>query len=353
MLGRSLCKLAEASEGIASLRRAVKLDASTGSYGVALAGAQYAAGQREAAYETLSAYSPSSLEEKFRGRYASILAASARAGTEPAVALERLEGAVKALPKEAPLWIALGKERSAAGHPETAFAAYSKALKIEDRDSDVSTVRSAITLAQIAAQASGGSQALDWYRQGAEVAERFAIGENVAEFALLAGRLYRQSEDYLAARNMLGSVAQTAPESVEAAYLLARCSTESKDYDRALGEAAAAVKKAKAVGDTDFLTKSLRHQGFLFEVKGKYREAGESYRQAGDQAKAAKMAKLEEIAAGNDQIDRMRKECRAKKAEVDREWQEMQKKKDLFGAADWQEIELSFQKRLAECQEYL
>lgn len=351
MLGTAQHNLQQTSEAIASLRRAVELEKGSAKYAFSLAQVYLSTGQPERVLQTLEAHSPADLPEAMRSRYAKTLAAAVGQSKEPEKALGQLERATKFLPRVPPLWLALGKARGKVEDFGGSFQAYQKAFELDPQD--LVAGRLVVRQAWLAAGTGVPPADLSWYRKGALVAEQLAAAEPSANHASLAGDSYLHAEDYAPARRWFEVALAADSANPETALSLARCSLGLEEDQRAIGELEAAYQKAKGATGSEVLVRIARSQGFAYHKVGDYGRAAEAYRRAGDEGKAEEMMGFQQLADSNDDVDRKRQECRAKKQAVDREQKAMEAKKALFSIEEWLKIESDFARQLAECQQYL
>ncbi len=152
MLGRVQVKAKKLSNAVASFRKAVEKASGNPNeqmgYKVILGQTQIRMEQYQKGYETLKSVSVSSLPANNRTSYALNFAMAATKTNRASEAIQVLRSQVKADPKNASLWVALGIAHDADSNDKKAFEAYNKAFSLnKDASSARNGIRSALSVA--------------------------------------------------------------------------------------------------------------------------------------------------------------------------------------------------------------
>jgi Flp pilus assembly protein TadD len=345
MLGASLFRLQRLDEAVASLGKAVELAPEEPSYALTLAQARLAAGAPEAAFAVLSERRLASLPAAVRDPWARGLAAAAERLDDPGKGLAALDAAAKEAPASAALQRARGRAVAAAGRPAEAFAAYSRADELEPGEGDAG--RRAVDAAFAAARSADEAEAKSWYLKAAGLAEALTATDPTPDGHLLAGEAWMGAGDYPRARGHFQAAAAAQAAAPLPRYYLGRCAFAEGDAEAALRHLDESVSLAP---DADLRARIQAARGIALHQLHRFDLAAAAYRAAGDPVQAAEMVRLGKLADGNDEIDRRRAACEAKRAEAERLRDE---NRDLAGTPDWRLVLQQIDKILADCRPYL
>jgi tetratricopeptide (TPR) repeat protein len=347
MLGVSLLKGGRPGEAVPSLERALALEPAIG-HALSLAQAQLRTGAPAAALATLDRHRPAAdADAETTASWAGLIAVAAGTAEEPAAGLPLLAAAIERRPAAPDLRLVLGRVHSRAGDHAAAFEAYAAAFEIGGEpaagDRGVAAAGPLAIRAAFAAAKADEAGRQEWYRRAAEIAGRLPVEGASAATLLLAGDALLLGERAADAEPRFAAAAAAEPGSAEARYQLARSRLALGDAEGALGH----LRDALARGpDSDLERSILGVQGRALADLERFADAADSFRRAGDAARAAQMDEAVAAAAHNAEIDRARDRCRL-------EWERIallrERNRDVEGTSAWAEIDRQAARLEAEC----
>ncbi len=310
MLGVSQRALGQVSPAIASLRKAVNLDASQASYKIALGQALLQAKRYQDAYEVLKPLKIASLDTSLRSSYALLFAQAATKTNRAGEAVSVLTTQARADARNARLQQALGSTYNAVGDEPKAFEAFKKAFEFNPKD--VTSGRNAVRAGISVARRSGSAQQKSrYYRQTAQVAESLATSSPTFDHQLLAGEAWLGAKEYSRALGWFDKARAKQSNNALVYFYSAQCKTSLNRLSPAIAD----LQQALKIGASGKLRTQVYNQGgYIYDKKKDYDNAIRWYQEASNQKMVAQMQDKKGKAAQNLQRD---KECTEFKRKIE------------------------------------
>jgi len=344
MLGVSQRALGQVSPAVASLRKAVELDASQPSYKIALGQALLQLDRYQDAYELLKPIKITSLDGSLRTSYALIFAQAATKTNRSGEAISVLNAQIGADARNPRLYQALGAAYIDAGEEAKAFESYKKAFELNPKDSASgrNAIRAGISIAR---RSSSSQQKTRYYTEAARVAEKLATTSPTFDHQLLAGEAWLGAKDYGRALGWFDKARAKQPSSALVYYYSAQCKTSLNQLNAAVAD----LQQALKIGASGKLRTQVYNQGgYIYDKKKDYDNAIRWYQEANNQKMVAQMQDKKAKAAQNKQRD---KECAEFKRKIDAlrlQVEELQKLGDMDNAKLLQEQLPGLEKQYAD-----
>ena len=343
MLGFSLVRLERPAEAIASLARAVELNAGSHQYALLLAQAQVTAGLADAGLGTLGGLEPAAVEESYRATYAQLLAAAAARSSDPAATRPLLERAVTVMPGSPPLWQALGVARQAAADLPGTLAAWTRWSDLEP--DNATAARLAVEAGfRAARQIEVRDEKARAYADAGALADRLTALDDSSEARLLAGEAWLGAKQYAHARAWLERVAEADREELRFSFVLGQCLLGEGRIREAL---ATFDRLLEGLDDEQLRRQVQGHRAYALVVLHDYARAAAAYREAGDEEAACAAERA--VAAWREE-QAHREECTTRLAKFQKALDEM----IVLGAKrEIENLERKIATIRAECRDYL
>ena len=297
MLGVSQRALGQVSPAIASLRKAVELDASQASYKIALAQALLQADQYQRAYEVLKPINISSIDGTLRSSYALLFAQAATKTNRPQEAVNVLSTQARADSKNSRLQKALGVAYSGLNDDAKAAAAFKAAFDLNPRDTD-SGKQAVAKGIRTARRTTSAQQKNTLYTQSAQIAERLVAASPTFEHNLLAGEAWLGAKQYSKAQGWFDKARAKQPNNALVYFYTAQCKTSVNQLNPAIAD----LQQALKIGASGKLRTQIYNQGgFIYDKMKDYDNAVQWYQEADNTKMAAEMRDKKDRAGQNRQ----------------------------------------------------
>jgi len=310
MLGVSQRALGQVSPAIASLRKAVNLDANQASYKIALGQALLQADRYQDAYEVLKPLKIGSLDASLRSSYALLFAQAATKTNRAGEAVSVLTSQARVDARNARLQQALGSTYNAIGDESKAFEAFKRAFELNPKDvtSGRNAVRAGISIAR---RSSSAQQKSSYYRQTAQIADSLATSSPTFDHQLLAGEAWLGAKEYSRALGWFDKARAIQSNNALVYFYSAQCKTSLNQLNPAIADLQQALKNRP----TGKLRTQIYNQGgYIYDKKKDYNNAISWYQEAGNQKMVEEMRVKKDSVAQNLLAQQ---ECREFKRKID------------------------------------
>jgi tetratricopeptide (TPR) repeat protein len=285
MLGRTLLKMNRPSEAVTQLRKAYDLNPNDNSAKLALAQAYLEAKRYGDAASLLKTVDESGLNAAQKKVYHQMTAKALDKSGQGGAAVAALKKAADAAPNDAEAQYVYGVQALADGQTDAAIAALEKAVRLDSKDAKKRKSLAQALLRK--GRESSKSQKAAVYAKAVAAASALASASPTYDNYLLLGEAQLGAKAYGDAVQSFQTASGKNANAWLPHFYIGQAHTATTSYVAAEGSLNKALGLVKASADRRRIQKQL---AFVYEKEKKYTEAENLYKQAGDQAGAARVA---------------------------------------------------------------